>query len=202
MLKRIIATINCCFLIGLITACSPMSHSPVQTISSNDQIMTDRTNQSVDELQNQLESYKEFNNIALKIMTHEQIISVAEKLWKYSLKLDDINIPANGMIEIDRTNFRIVLSEKTQAYSTVPVEIENLGRLKELHANGSYSEHFRIVSNTPYHIEATSGTVVSSYQYIFENISPGSVIELEITSQLQKRLELNTNRIQILVKKA
>ncbi|MTV48348.1 hypothetical protein GJ688_05035 [Heliobacillus mobilis] len=195
------AAISCCLLLFTLTGCSATHQSqPIKTVSIENPSTSQDSSPSATSnlaLQEELEDYKKFNEVALKIMTEEQLVSVAEKLCHYTMTVNDTPIPSDGVLEIHDLKIRLVLSQRTQMSSTLPAKYEQMGPLKGLQENGDYHDHLKILSDVPFDMQASSGTTVSGYHYIFESLQPGSTIVVEVTPELQRRLGLETSKIQI-----
>ncbi|MBC9785376.1 hypothetical protein H1S01_12745 [Heliobacterium chlorum] len=195
------AAISCCLLLFPLTGCSAIHPSqPVNAVpTENPPTSHDISSSALPDLalQKELEDYKEFNEVALKTMTEEQLISVAEKLCHYTLTVNDTPIPSDGVIEMHDSKIRLVLSQRIQMSSTLPAKYEQMGPLKGLQESGDYHDHLKILSNIPFDIQGSSGTTVSGYHYIFESLQAGSTIVVGVAPDLQRRLGLKTSKIQI-----
>lgn len=142
----------------------------------------------------ELEKEIELINSITKDFMYEQQLSIARKQWHYSLRVDDEQI-TNSTIETNKTNFKISLSEGHDAMPLVPMEAFNNGKV-----SGDTKEHIKFNNYKPNDMMEPAGGFVWGFVYVFDNIPHGTSIEMEISKELQERIGLDTNIVNIKVK--
>lgn len=142
----------------------------------------------------ELEKEIELINSFTKNLPYEQQLSIAQKQWHYSLRIDDVQI-TEGMVETDKTSFSITLSEGHDVLPLVPVGVFNKGKI-----SGNTKDHIKFNSCKPSDMMEPAGGSVWGFAYMFNNVPHGTKVEVEISKELQERLGISTNIININVK--
>ncbi|MPW25404.1 hypothetical protein GC105_06345 [Alkalibaculum sp. M08DMB] len=194
-----------CFIILLIgTSCSNKD-----VIEEND-LNTKKINdleRKIDDLQTQIEGYKsseedtklekqfylDFIISIIPYISDEDMIEIAQQQWTYSILVDDIPIPEDGIIEISSDSFKLSVSEEQSPYTTLPLDIHNKGKI----SGNLFSNHIQFLDVKPSDISGSDGTIVSLTTYTFTRLDDNSIVNLELSTELQDRLGLNTNALTI-----
>lgn len=144
-------------------------------------------------LNEELDAYKRFMQIIdFKALNKEKLINFAKSEWQYELKISGTDCPVTGEVELKENTFEVQLIERQAPFTALPVDIFNQGSISR-----PYNEHLKVVSSFVYTTSGSSGTVVDSFIYRFSKLPKESVIELNITKDLQDRLGLKTRNIKI-----
>lgn len=144
----------------------------------------------IDELQKEIELANSFTK---KYPVKEQL-AIAKMQWHYSLKIDDKKVSGNT-VEVDKTDFQVDLSEGHDALPLVPMDVFNNGRI-----SGDTKEHIKFSNYKPSDMMEPAGGNVWGYVYEFKNVPHGTNIEMKISKELQERIGVNNNIINIKVK--
>lgn len=142
------------------------------------------------------EFYLSFIKNLTKSMSQEYLLQIAKEQWKYNVLVDKVSLPANGIIELDTDTFNLTVSEEQTPYPALPLEIHNKGKI----SGNLFSNHIKFLDIKPNDTTGTDGTIVSSTTYTFKNLEQNSIVNLEISTELQERLGLETNVLTIKAK--
>ena len=126
---------------------------------------------------------------------HEEKIEILAKAgWSYELLANNQKVFEDGYIYIDEANLEVVLRETQPPYYDLYVEVFNQGKLKNV------ADHVSLLTEEKlYRKTAAEGTIVSDVPvvYIFQDLEPGDVIELEVSQELQERMHLEKEVVTI-----
>ena len=124
----------------------------------------------------------------------EKIEVLAKAGWSYELLANNQKIFEDGYIYIDEPDLDIVFRETMPPYYDLYVEEFNQGALEDV------ADHVNLLTEEKlYKKTAADGTTVSDVPvvYLFEDLEPGDVIELEVSEEFQERMHLETEVITI-----
>ncbi|MFZ7134577.1 MAG: hypothetical protein ACOWWR_19700 [Eubacteriales bacterium] len=162
---------------------------------------------TITQLQEEIDTYKEqqiydgeerdfylnFIKNLMDYLSEEEQIKLAQSQWKYHILIDEDPIPVNGTIEISKDNFKLTVIEEQNPFTALPDEIHVKGRI----SGSLFSNHIKFLNTKPNETTGEDGTIVSSTIYTFNNLTADSIINLEVSAELQQILGLNTNIITI-----
>lgn len=137
--------------------------------------------------------YRQFIAKLTEPMSDTYLTEIAQEQWKYSILVDELSIPQNGIIEISDNTFKLIVSEVQTPYIALPTEIHNKGKI----SGDLFSTHIKFLNVKPTNTSGSEENKVSSTAYTFSNLNNETIINLEISRELQRRLGLNTNFITI-----
>lgn len=141
----------------------------------------------------ELENEIKLVNSITKNYPYKEQLSIAQKQWHYELRLDDKTI-MSSIIETDKTDFKVILAEGHDTSPLVPIDVFNNGKV-----SGETKDHIKFNNYIPIK-DGTAGTVVWSFVYEFKNVPHGTNIEVKISKELQARIGINSDIINIKVK--
>lgn len=121
-------------------------------------------------------------------------IKYDEWSFKYNIDVDGTVVDGKD-IEIDKRDFEITISEELNSYLSTTRELNE----KESLGN-EYQKHLKIIGVEPTEVVRTDGTVITAFIYKFEGVPEGAKFKLEISNELQEKLALNNNIVNIHVK--
>jgi len=119
---------------------------------------------------------------------------LAKAGWSYELLANNKKTFEDGYIYIDEPNLDVVLRETQPPYYDLYVEEFNQGALENV------ADHVNLLTEEKlYQKTAADGTTVSDVPvvYLFKDLEPGDVIELEVSKELQERMHLETEMVTI-----
>jgi len=124
----------------------------------------------------------------------EKIEVLAKAGWSYELLANNFRVAEFGVIYVDDSELHIILRETLPPYYGEHIELFEQGRLENAAEHVSLLTEEKLVEKT-----AAEGTTVSDVPvaFLFEDLEPGDVIELEVSQELQERLHLETKVITI-----
>ncbi len=117
----------------------------------------------------------------------EKIKVMAKAGWSYELLANNQKVFENGYLYIDEPDLDLVLRETKPPYYDQYVEEFNQGILRNT------ADHVTLLTEGKLYQEtAADGTAVSDVPvaYLFRDLEPGDVIELEVSEELQERMHL------------
>ena len=139
---------------------------------------------AVKELKGEIASLEE-----LLAEQEEKIEVLAKAGWNYELLANNQKIFEDGYIYINEPDLDIVFRETLPPYYDLYVEDFNQGALENV------ADHVTLLTEEKlYKKTAAEGTIVSDVPvaYLFKDLEPGDVIELEVSRELQERMHLDT----------
>ncbi|OWZ82720.1 hypothetical protein [Natranaerobius trueperi] len=149
-------------------------------------------------LEEEIELYHSMMDIVINNLSQEELDQISKIAWNYDLLVNDKSIPSDGYLEVNESDFEIIFREKIPPeplYSQEHTDLFEEGRLTDY-------EIILLDEEKLHKKTAGAGTVVDApVIYIFEDLNNGDIVELEITENLKERLELDTQKIKIEVKK-
>lgn len=149
--------------------------------------------------------YRKFIDSYLSNLSEDELIQIALKEWSYLLYIENIEnagnkvvIPENGIVNLDVSNFRIVLVERQPMF---PI-IKNYMDIFMKGSIDNYRSHIKLLNDDKltWDESGSDGTVVTSKVYEITDLEKGTTVEFEITDILKSRLKLNTNTIKVNIK--
>lgn len=162
-----------------------------QINSLKEQIKTYEDQQKSDK--DERDYYLDYIKNVVSLFPEDQQLALAQSQWKYHINIDDVQIPIDGNVQIDKDNFKITVIEEQNFYSPLPEELKNKGRI----SGSIFSNHIQFMNTKPNETTGDDGDIISSTTYSFKNLSTGITVNLEISGELQERLGLTTNIITI-----
>jgi len=125
----------------------------------------------------------------------ETIADLAEAAWDYRLAVDERCIPLDGEMHVPKGDFDVVVSERLPLHYDRYTQTLNQGRLQDP------AEQVTLLSEDKLYKEtAGAGTVVDvPIAFLFRDLGAGSEVEMRISEALQRRLQLETRDIRIIV---
>ena len=147
---------------------------------------------------------------AMELLTEEQKELFIQSEWQYSLQLDGIDISQllqDQTITLEKSSFQVTLTEKKPAYMALPEELINTGKvgsnLSELITieEGNASNEKQEKKNL-YEMSTIEEGLNNSVTYQLKDIKDKTTVILNLTDELQKRLNLKVNQLTIHIKMA
>lgn len=179
-----------------------------QTQNKTDEVEIDtrKEQQSILEYISEIESLQgqtEFLNeqkqylitVIQKVMENfsdEEMLEFSRNQFVYNLQVNGESIPENGRVNIPEGGVEISLSEKGMGYDFLPPEWLEKGRI-----SGNYIDHLLNFDTSNWIPWGTDGTVITAQGYKATNLKAGERFSVTITDELNERLNLETNIIQI-----
>ena len=120
-----------------------------------------------------------------------QLIDLAKELWEYELQVNGTPVPADGIVEVQKSTIDISVIQRQPAYSILTNDIFMQGKI-----SGNYYEHL-LFNISPSETNGTDGTTVTGMHYKFVDVKKGETLSFSITEELKKRLGIDTSEITI-----
>jgi len=140
--------------------------------------------------------YLEFIKNLTASMSEQYLLQIAKEQWKYTALVNNLPIPKNGIIEIDTDTFDLIVSEEQTPYAALPLELHNKGKI----SGNLFSNHIKFLDVKPSDTTGSDEKIVSSTTYTFKKLNEDNIVHLEISTELQMRLGLETNILTIKTK--
>lgn len=112
--------------------------------------------------------------------------------YKYNIEVDGNLIVDDKDIEINKSDFEIILLENINSSLKELNEEESLG--------AEYLNHLKIIDIEPADIARTDGTIVTAFIYKFEDVAHGTNFKLELSDELKEKIGIKDNIINISIK--
>lgn len=145
----------------------------------------------------ELDYYLQFIDKSTRYLSEEELLSLAKEEWTYALKVDENPISKNASITLNKSSFKIIISEEQVPFPALPTELHEKGRLP----GKRFVEQIKFLNYKPSGvIDELVATTKPSVQFDFRCVPKGTIIKIEVTKELQKRLGLEKNIISIAVK--
>lgn len=115
--------------------------------------------------------------------------NAASEKVSYSIQADGKDFSTDGTVDVESSDFILSLQET----------VNDDEASEEDFLEGNIEDHIVSIS---YDAEQTrrDGTTVVTAEYSFSEVESGTIIDIEITGDLQEKLGLDTNMLQINVK--
>lgn len=136
--------------------------------------------------------YNQLINDLIKDYSDVELREFAKELWDYDLKVNELTVPDDGVIEVQANTIEISVVQMQPAYVVLPNDIFMKGKI-----SGNYNEHILEFNPSPSETYGTDGTIVTGMHYKFVDVENGATISFSITEELKKRLGLYTSEIKI-----
>lgn len=149
----------------------------------------------IKKLTEELNYYKSYVKEVTTTLVPEKMTELINKEWEYSLSINKINFPTNGILEVSDSTFNIVLSENRVKYSVLPDTESLKGKIQgELNSNMKFDTIVKI--DTTQSIDKIN----SSITYSFKDVPKNTVIKLNLNELLVKKLGMEKSELEIRVK--
>ncbi|OJX48122.1 MAG: hypothetical protein BGO78_12670 [Chloroflexi bacterium 44-23] len=145
-------------------------------------------------LKEERDSYRKFIDQSIEYFSEDELMVLAKSEFSYVIEVNGLAVPPSAEVEVKSGDVTITLIERVTAFPALPLYIHEKGFI-----SGNAWEHLHFQDEAD-SVTGTDGTVVVSYIYNYSDIQNGSVIKVEITNELQERLQLDSNVITINVK--
>lgn len=160
-------------------------------VTNANQQLVDSQKKQINELTEEVNYYKNYVKDITKTMSPEKMNELVNKEWIYSLSVNKIAFPTNGVLEISDTSFDLILSEQRVKYSVLPDAESLKGKIK------SDVKSAIQVSSEPK--VDTTGTLTTA-TYSFKDLKSGDCIKMKIAGDLKTKLGFITDQLEIRIK--
>lgn len=147
-------------------------------------------------LEYQVDYYRRYVKSLIESADEESYLWLSQNLYRYRLTVEGEDFPDSGEIVVKSADFTMILSQEFYDIEGLPEDMFILGHITN--QNGDYDSHLKLDSPVPYNMFPGSGTTASGYNYYFEGVPEGTVINLTITPELCERLGLPTRHLKII----
>lgn len=150
---------------------------------------------TIDALKDELEYYHRYVKDITLTLTPEKLQKLIDKEWKYTMTINNIQFPKNGILEISNTDFEIVVSEERAKYSVLTEEDSLKGRIQGDMAHLVTISHENNVINP----KEDKGDIHSTLTYSLKGLGVDSVIKIQLQDEMRAKLGMNTDELEIRV---
>jgi len=174
-----------------------------ENTDGNEQVMDEQTmkahiaeqQKTIDALNEELDYYRRYVKDITLTLTPEKLQQLIDKEWKYTMTINNIQFPKNGILEISNTDFEIVIAEERAKYSVLTEEDSLKGRIK-----GKMTSLVNITNeNTRINPQENKGEILSTLTYSLKGLEPDSVIKIKLHDDMRAKLGMSTNELEIRV---
>lgn len=136
--------------------------------------------------------YKKLAQRCVNVMSADQITYVAQQEWAYGIKINNKDFSGEAL-KIDGNNIEIQISEEREKFSFLPDSLRLRGQLKDFH------KQFTVDTNAKCEISHKDDTYNTTVTYKITNLTHGSSIKINLSSDLKQRLRLPSTKYTIYI---
>lgn len=153
-------------------------------------------NKDLDKKEEEITFYKNYVKRVLKSFTPEQLQSVIDLEWEYSLSINNVDFPKNGILEIKENNFSLIINEKRVDHSVLSQADSDSGKYP-----GSLVGILSIPSTYKHESEAKDISEINSLvKYKFSDLNSDDIIEIRINPLFRDMMGYETDILKIIIK--
>lgn len=154
----------------------------------------DEQDKEITALMEELEYYKDYVKDVTLVLPAEKMEELIEKEWSYSLTINNVSFPKNGILEINQTDFELTALEERVKYSVLPEEESLKGKIqKEL----SQEIKVNVSSSDKMTKKEDSKDTTNKVIYSFKGLEPNDVIKITLSEGLSSKLGMTTSELEI-----
>lgn len=157
----------------------------------------DEQEQKITSLTEEVDYYKEYVKDITLTLSPEKLQELINKEWNYSITINSVQFPKNGILEIGQGDFELIFEEERVPYSVLPEEESLKGKLpKTLSQSISvYAPEGKASSKNEE--EEQKNIVVHS----FKGLLPDEVVKVTVSEELMAKLNMSSKELEIRVTK-
>lgn len=134
--------------------------------------------------------YLEIITELIEVYSETELEEFAENLWQYELAVNGVNIPKDGIVEVQDEQVKVSITETQPMYDALLSKMINQGGIE-----GDLQDNLFGFNLEPTETSGTDGTIVTATHYVYSDIEEDTIIKFSITTDLKQRLELDTTEI-------
>ncbi|HCX63761.1 MAG TPA: hypothetical protein DHN33_00940 [Eubacteriaceae bacterium] len=142
-----------------------------------------------------LDEYKRFIPELLDYLDEEEQLEMAHAQWSYSFQADGLPLSAQGNLLVEEDTFSFTITEEENEVQLLPNALHQKGKL----TGSLFSNHLQFLNRVPDETFGSDENGSSSATYVFNNLSGGDEIIIELSEELTERLDLQTQTITVTV---
>jgi len=153
--------------------------------------------EQLERMKEELEYYKKYVEDITLTLSNEKMEELINKEWNYSLMINNIAFPKNGILEIAVTDFELVVEEQRVPFSVLP-EVESVkGKIES-----SLTNSISIAEGDPekFSSKEDNSETKNITTYSFKGLNQGDIIKMILSEELATKLEMSTTELEIRVK--
>lgn len=148
-----------------------------------------------EELQTEVDYYKQYVKDITLTLSPDKLQSLIDKEWNYSMTVNGIQFPKNGIMEISLTDFELKAEETRVPYSVLPEEESIKGKMKnKLNSSMSVKAPDKTSSSKIEDAEKKQTLI-----YSFKDLKNEDVIKIKLSEELSTKLDMSTSELEIRV---
>jgi len=134
-----------------------------------------------------------------KLFSKEKLAAMAKDAWSYSLKVNSEEFKEDNITTTAR-DITIVLTEAKDFTKPLPSNILPYGSITGGDKGDNYFEHMIIQTTAQYEKTTETDKNITYTTYKFKNLSPGTIITLNLSEPLKDRLKLKDSLLEVISK--
>lgn len=146
----------------------------------------------IESLEKELKYYKNYAESISNTMTEDKLQILIDKEWSYTLSVNGISFPKNGLLEMAASDFELILKEEKAPYSVLSEENQQKGRIK--------SALTQAISTNAGETKLKEQDLIQEIVISYKGLEKGSTVSIKIHEDLQKKLGLETTDLKIQLK--
>jgi hypothetical protein len=148
-------------------------------------------------LTTEVDYYKQYVKDITLTLTPEKLQAIIDKEWYYSVTVNSIQFPKNGVLEISQSDFELTVSEERVPYSVLPEEQSLKGKIPT-----DISQAFTLdIASDKVSSKTDDKDGKKAIIYSFKGLTPDDVVKVILSDELTKKLGMSTKELQIRVSK-
>jgi hypothetical protein len=145
-----------------------------------------------------VEKDKYYEEKLTALLSKEELSSLANENWKYSLTVNDLNISQES-VSIGGKDIYILLTETKNNSKPLPKKISASGSLTSEDKATKFYDYLKLDSPFKYELYVETQGDITNVYYGIIGVNSGSTINIKLEQPLKERLQLNSDTIQIKV---
>lgn len=146
----------------------------------------------ISSMEKELKYYKEYAQSISNTMPDDKLQILIDKEWTYSLSINGVNFPTNGILDLASSDFELILKEEKAPYSVLSEEQQAAGRIKQNLSNS--------ISTSTGELKLQETDLVQEVIVSYSKLEKGTIINIQVHEDLQKKLGLTTDKLVINIK--
>ena len=134
-----------------------------------------------------------------KLFSKEKLAAMAKDAWNYSLKVNGEEFSGDNISTTAR-DITIVLAEAKDLSKPLPLNILTYGSITSGDKGDNYFDHMIIQTTAQFEKTTEVNKNITYTTYKFKNLSPGTIITLNLSEPLKERLKLKDSLLEVISK--
>lgn len=153
--------------------------------------------EKITSLTEEVDFYKEYVKDITLTLSPEKMQDLINKEWNYSITINSVQFPKNGILEIGQGDFELIFEEERVPYSVLPEEESLKGKLPKTLPQSISVHAPEGKASSKNEEEERKNIVVHS----FKGLLPDEVVKVTVSEELMTKLNMSSKELEIRVTK-